>query len=61
MFGDAVLGNQSELKKDFDWKMIKISTGRNGQYSLASIASAEKWCKMNAIDIDEERNKYADR
>ncbi len=61
MFGDAVLGNQSELKKDFDWKMIKISLGRNGQYSLASIASAEKWCKMNAIDIEEERTKYANR
>ena len=60
MFGNSVVGNQSELNADFEWKMIKLTPGRTGHYSLSSIISVEKWCRMNAIDIDEERKKHAD-
>ncbi len=57
-FGSSVITNQTELSRDFEWKMIKVSEGKNGQLSLASIVSAEKWCNMNAIDIEAERSKY---
>lgn len=58
MFGNLVISNETEIKKKFDWKMIKLKPGRTSEYSLASIVSAEKWCTMNAIDIESERKKY---
>jgi hypothetical protein len=59
MFGSGVMGNQTEIRNSFEWKMIKLGKGRNGQYSLTSIISAEKWCKLNGIEIEQEREKYA--
>jgi len=59
MFGESVKGNLSELTNVFDWKVIKTNRGKNGQITLSSVISAEKWCKMNLIDIEKERAKYA--
>lgn len=57
MFGTSVIGSKEELNNHFDWKIIKTKESKNGQTSLASVVSAEKWCKMNLIDIEEERSK----
>jgi DNA polymerase-3 subunit alpha len=59
MFGESVKGNLSELTNLFDWKVIKTNRGKNGQITLSNVISAEKWCKMNLIDIEKERAKYA--
>lgn len=57
MFGTSVVGNMSELNSHFEWKIIKTRESKNGQTSLASVVSAEKWCKMNLVDIEQEREK----
>ena len=57
MFNDSVVANQTELKRHFEWKLIKTKRGKNGMIALSSVISAEKWCKMNIIDIEEERKK----
>ena len=57
MFGEGVMANDSELKRSFEWKLIKTVRGKNDLLSLSSVISAEKWCKMNLVDIEEERLK----
>lgn len=58
IFGSSVVSHRSELNSVFEWKMLKITSGKNGQYSLVNVISAEKWCKMNLIDVEQERGKY---
>jgi DNA polymerase-3 subunit alpha len=57
MFGEGVMANDSELKRSFEWKLIKTVRGKNDLLSLSHVISAEKWCKMNLVDIEEERLK----
>lgn len=57
MFGEGVMANDSELKRSFEWKLIKTVRGKNDLLSLSNVISAEKWCKMNLVDIEEERLK----
>lgn len=55
MFGNDVLANKTELNNFFEWKIVKTKVNRSGQTSIASVISAEKWCKMNLVDIEKER------
>jgi hypothetical protein len=59
VFGSGVVSHRSELKKDFEWKMVKLNRGKNDQLTLNGVVSAEKWCSMNLIDVDAERSAYA--
>lgn len=60
MFEGNVISNMSEISQHFEWKVIKTMLNKKGQILLTSISSAEKWCKMNLIDIEKERKLYAD-
>jgi len=56
-FTSGTMTNDAELSKSFEWKMIKLTLGKNKQISLKSVVSVEKWCKMNEIDVENERER----